>query len=274
MGASGLAAVLHAAALLLRLSEDWDWFVPLSTSDYPLWTQDDILYAFSSLPRDLNFVGFTNQRRNISQIVVDPSLYLTEKTPIFYAEETRPKPDAFHVFGGSQWMILSRGFLDHIVNGLDNLPRKLLMYFNNVVFPLESYFHTVLCNTPEFHNTTVNHNLRYVIQNVSINNAISEEAIFAGPFREDDPKMQEIDKEFLNRDLDRAVPGKWCVETELMNETARISEDFCPVWGDIDVLEDGDRGIKLQKSLSRIVEEKRSVSSLCKSRFMQSERKR
>lgn len=40
MAASGLAAVLHAAALLLRISADWDWFIPLSTSDYPILTQD------------------------------------------------------------------------------------------------------------------------------------------------------------------------------------------------------------------------------------------
>lgn len=40
MAASGLSAVLHAAALLLRLRDDWDWFIPLSTSDYPILSQD------------------------------------------------------------------------------------------------------------------------------------------------------------------------------------------------------------------------------------------
>lgn len=38
--ASGLAAALHAAALLLRVNADWDWFIPLSTSDYPILSQD------------------------------------------------------------------------------------------------------------------------------------------------------------------------------------------------------------------------------------------
>lgn len=41
--ASGLSAVLHAAALLLRLRDDWDWFLPLSTSDYPILPQDGTL---------------------------------------------------------------------------------------------------------------------------------------------------------------------------------------------------------------------------------------
>lgn len=39
-GASALAAMLHAAALLLRISSLWDWFFTLSSSDYPLFTQD------------------------------------------------------------------------------------------------------------------------------------------------------------------------------------------------------------------------------------------
>lgn len=47
MGASGLAAVLHAAAVLLKISTDWDWFIPLSTSDYPLLTQDGTQYLCS-----------------------------------------------------------------------------------------------------------------------------------------------------------------------------------------------------------------------------------
>lgn len=40
MGSSALSAVLHAAALLLKIGPDWDWFIPLSASDYPLITQD------------------------------------------------------------------------------------------------------------------------------------------------------------------------------------------------------------------------------------------
>lgn len=44
MAASGLSALLHAAALLLRLREDWDWFLPLSTSDYPILSQDGTLF--------------------------------------------------------------------------------------------------------------------------------------------------------------------------------------------------------------------------------------
>ncbi|CAN1298735.1 Beta-glucuronosyltransferase GlcAT14B [Linum perenne] len=87
MGASSLAAMLHAAALLLRLNQHWDWFINLGPDEYPLITPDgnntiekipsffssslmddsmsflcgdaDLLHAISSLPRDLNFIHYT-----------------------------------------------------------------------------------------------------------------------------------------------------------------------------------------------------------------------
>jgi hypothetical protein len=35
-----VANTLHAAAILLRDGGDWDWFINLSASDYPLVSQD------------------------------------------------------------------------------------------------------------------------------------------------------------------------------------------------------------------------------------------
>lgn len=108
MGASNLAVVLHAAAVLLRLNEDWDWFITLSASDYPLLTQDDILYALSSLPRHLNFVHFTHgtdsdgkeKKHGGHEIIVDPSLYLIRSREVIFAEQTRDAPDAFKIYRG------------------------------------------------------------------------------------------------------------------------------------------------------------------------------
>lgn len=42
-----VANTLHAAAILLREGGDWDWFINLSASDYPLVTQDgEFFFAF------------------------------------------------------------------------------------------------------------------------------------------------------------------------------------------------------------------------------------
>ncbi|CAL9102809.1 unnamed protein product [Musa textilis] len=53
-GPSVLAATLHGAAVLLRLNADWDWFITLSASDYPLVTQDgESLHLCFMLTTDL-----------------------------------------------------------------------------------------------------------------------------------------------------------------------------------------------------------------------------
>jgi protein xylosyltransferase len=39
---------LHAAAILLKEYGDWDWFINLSSSDYPLVTQDGLCFFFLS----------------------------------------------------------------------------------------------------------------------------------------------------------------------------------------------------------------------------------
>ena len=39
-GPTMVANTLHAAAILLREGAEWDWFINLSSSDYPLMAQD------------------------------------------------------------------------------------------------------------------------------------------------------------------------------------------------------------------------------------------
>ncbi|KAH1238114.1 Beta-glucuronosyltransferase GlcAT14A [Glycine max] len=110
MGSSALSAPLHAAALLLKLNPDWEWFITLTASDYPLMTQDDILHAFTFLPRYANFIHYTNKtvrnkQRDINQIVVDQGLHYEKNSPLFFAVESRDTPDAFKLFR-AMWLIL------------------------------------------------------------------------------------------------------------------------------------------------------------------------
>lgn len=280
IGSSALAATLHAAALLLKINTDWDWFITLSASDYPLLTQDDILHAFTFLPRDLNFIGYTSntslkEEQKHNEVVVDPSLYFQENTPIFYASEIRATPDDFKIFGGSPWAILSKGFMEYCVKQWDNLPRKLLMYFSNVAFPLESYFHTVLCNSADFDNTTVGNDLRYIIWdstpphgeahvlNIShYDKMISSGAVFARPFREGDTVLDMLDHNVINRLPNSVVPGEWCSDRG-MNKSrgCSVAQEN---WGNINVVKPGSYGVKLRAFLSRLSDEGRFGTRQCK----------
>nr|ARW71729.1 beta-glucuronosyltransferase GlcAT14B-like [Glycine soja] len=104
-GPTMVANTLHAVAILLRELGDWDWFINLSASDYPLVTQDDLLHTFSYLPRDLNFIDHTSDigwkdHQRARPIIVDPGLYMNKKQDVFWITQRRSRPTAFKLFTG------------------------------------------------------------------------------------------------------------------------------------------------------------------------------
>ncbi|XP_047321538.1 beta-glucuronosyltransferase GlcAT14B-like [Impatiens glandulifera] len=226
-GPTMVANTLHACAILLKRSKDWDWFINLSASDYPLVTQDDLIYTFSNLSRDLNFIEYTSDLGwkadyRGKPLIVDPGLYDTKKQDIFWVNPKRTLPTAFKLFTGSAWMILSRAFVEYLIWGWDNLPRTLLMYYTNFLSSPEGYFQTVICNAPEFAHTVVNHDMHFITWDnpptqhprvLSLNDTdwiLSSGAAFARKFKQDTPILDKIDKELLKRRNGSFTPGAWC----------------------------------------------------------------
>ncbi|KAK1374632.1 beta-glucuronosyltransferase GlcAT14A-like [Heracleum sosnowskyi] len=275
MGSSGVAAVLRAVSILLKVDKGWDWFVCLSALDYPLITQDDLSHVFSSVRRDLNFIDHTSdlgwkEGQRVLPIVVDPGIYLARRVQIFHATQKRTLPDAFKVFTGSPWVTLSRSFLEFCVLGWDNLPRTLLMFSTNLILAQEVYFHSVICNSPEFRNTTVNGDLRYMVWDdppkmdpLFLNTSgyeqmIQSGAAFARQFRENEAVLDMIDEKILKRGRHRAVPGAWC--------TGRKSwfTDPCSQWGDVNVLKPGRHAEKFKESMNSLLLDWKSQSNQCR----------
>lgn len=226
-GPTMVANTLHACAILLKKSKEWDWFINLSASDYPLVTQDDILYTFSSLNRNLNFIEHTSslgwkEGQRAKPLIIDPGLYMSTKSDVFWVTQKRETPKAFKLFTGSAWMILSRSFVEYCIWGWDNLPRVLLMYYTNFISSPEGYFQTVICNVPEFVQTTVNHDMHYISWDTppkqhphtlnlnDTNKMIGSNAPFARKFKQDDPVLDKIDAKFLGRTTGNFIPGGWC----------------------------------------------------------------
>ncbi|WOK99304.1 glycosyl transferase family 14 protein [Canna indica] len=226
-GPTMVANTLHACAILLKKEKEWDWFINLSASDYPLVTQDDILHTFSSVPRNTNFVEHTSklgwkEGQRAKPMMVDPGLYLTNKTDIFWVNPKRELPTAFKLFTGSAWLALTRDFVEFCVWGWDNLPRVLLMYYTNFVSSPEGYFQTVICNTPEFAGTVANHDLHFISWDMppkqhphtlsakDFPKMVSSNALFARKFKRNDPVLDMIDAELLGRGNGSFVPGGWC----------------------------------------------------------------
>uniref|UniRef100_A0A6N2KYL2 Uncharacterized protein n=1 Tax=Salix viminalis TaxID=40686 RepID=A0A6N2KYL2_SALVM len=226
-GPTMIACTLQAIAIMLRESLEWDWFINLSASDYPLVTQDDLLHVLSNLSRNLNFIEHTRltgwkMSSRGKPIAIDPGLYLSKKSDLSLTSQRRSLPTSFKLFTGSAWIMLTRPFLEYCIMGWENFPRTILMYYTNFVSSPEGYFHTVICNTEEFQDTVIGHDLHYIawdspprqhpisLTMKDFDKMVKSNAPFARKFARNDPVLDKIDKEILNR-TSRFAPGAWCI---------------------------------------------------------------
>lgn len=224
--------------------------VLLTTIDGVFAACADLLHAFSSVPRDLNFIEHKADSGIHQVVVLDQNLLQRTNAEVSFSSGQREKPDAFELFKGSRWTILSREFVEHCVAAPDNLARTLLMYFSNSMDPMEFYFQTVAANSPRFRNRTVNHSVRFAAPPPGVDPRfwydamVSSGAAFAGRFGDDDAVLQRIDGELLLRPLDGVTPGEWCANGE---------ESECSVGGDIDVVKQGAAGRRLSSLVASLV---------------------
>lgn len=261
-GPTMIACTLQAIAIMLKESLDWDWFINLSASDYPLVTQDDLLHAFSNLSRNVNFIENTrltgwklNQRAK--PIIIDPGLYLSRKGDLAWTTQRRSIPTSFRLFTGSAWVVLTRQFLEYCIWGWDNLPRTTLMYYTNFVSSPEGYFHTVICNSRQFFDTAINHDLHYIAWDTppkqhplslslkDFDKMVNSGAPFARKFAKNDPVLDKIDKELLGRTT-RFSPGAWCMGS------SESGADPCSLRGNDSVFRRGPGAARVQGLLQRL----------------------
>ncbi|XP_048438846.1 beta-glucuronosyltransferase GlcAT14C [Pyrus x bretschneideri] len=272
-GPTMTAATLHAIAILLKRAKDWNWFINLGASDYPLMSQDDLLHIFSFLPRDLNFLEHTSnigwkENQRARPIIIDPGLYHSKKSGVFWAKERRSIPASFKLYMGSTWVVLTKSFLEFCVWGWDNLPRTLLMYYTNFLSSPEGYFHTVVCNHKDYQNTTVNHNLHYIRWdsppkanpiNLTLehyNDMVQSGAPFAGTFSRDDPVLNKIDKELLRRPSGHFTPGGWCL--------GNFGKNPCLVYGNSNAVKPTVVSKRLEKLIVKLLDSENFRPKQCK----------
>ncbi|XAR66903.1 hypothetical protein NMG60_11013279 [Bertholletia excelsa] len=131
--------------------------------------------------------------------------------------------------------------------GLDNLPRVVLMYYANFLSSPEGYFHTVICNTEEFRNTTVNHDLHFIswdnppkqhphfLSAADYQRMVESNAPFARKFGRNESILDKIDSDLLGRSADGFVPGSWLVKgdgsTNVSNYNVANITELRPVLG-------------------------------------------
>nr|GEV57753.1 beta-glucuronosyltransferase GlcAT14A-like [Tanacetum cinerariifolium] len=191
------------------------------------------------MPKDLNFVNHTSyigwkESRILKPVVVDPGLFLAEQSEIFYGTQRRPLPDAYR----SPTSILSRKFVEYCILGTENLPRTLLMYLSNSLSSDSTKHEPRLLHSDDF------------------NDLINSGSAFASPFLPNDPILDRIDQELLNRGQGKPVAGGWCLGGESSNEA-------CSVWGDADVLKPGSGAKRLEQRMVELLSNETFISHQC-----------
>lgn len=153
---------------------------------------------------------------------------------------------------GSPTSVLNRKFVEFCVMGSDNLPRTVLMYLTNTPSSVLSYVPTIVCNSPEFKESAVNHNLQYAsyyasssesprqLNGSDLQDMLRSGSAFATKFHYNDPILDHIDSEILGRSRGKVVPGGWCVGE--MNNS-------CAEWGDANILRPGPGAKRLERRI-------------------------
>lgn len=143
---------------LFTLPWKWDFVLNLSESDYPVKTLDKLV-DFLSANQNRNFVKSHGRevQRFIQKQGLDKSFVECETH--MWRIGDRQLPWGLQIDGGSDWVALSRDFVDYVArNDVDDLVTGLLVVFKHTLLPAESFFHTVLRNS-KFCNTYVDNNL-------------------------------------------------------------------------------------------------------------------
>eukprot|EP01025_Chloroclados_australasicus_P013125 TRINITY_DN1623_c0_g1_i1.p2 TRINITY_DN1623_c0_g1~~TRINITY_DN1623_c0_g1_i1.p2 ORF type:complete len:441 (+),score=25.75 TRINITY_DN1623_c0_g1_i1:62-1384(+) len=160
-------AELTAMAFMLENFSEWDYFINLSPSDYPLLTQSAIRAVLSQAPKGVSFISnwvaeCWNVNRRGMPLYYDSALQgsLSGLLPLKIA---RSNPNATtQIYKGSQWHILSREFIQSVISSTDGNARRWLLYFSNFYIPDESYFQTLVCNSPNLKWRVLNEDWRYI----------------------------------------------------------------------------------------------------------------
>eukprot|EP00903_Cladosiphon_okamuranus_P019304 g17744.t1 len=140
---------------MVQWSDEWDFFINLSASDFPLLPQSELTAVLGQYADvGMNFVSGAplNERNRVEVLIDDQGLYRETQTskagrPLKVAKaRLPPSKSMFTVYKGEFWVILHRSFCRYIEASPDNVARSLQAYFSRFRISDESYFQTVLCH--------------------------------------------------------------------------------------------------------------------------------
>ncbi|XP_053309306.1 xylosyltransferase 2 [Spea bombifrons] len=158
-GASLLTMYLRSMQDLLQMTDwPWDFFINLSATDYPTRTNNELIQFLSNY-KEKNFLK--SHGRDNARFIKKQGLdrLFHECDSHMWRLGERLIPEGIVVDGGSDWFVLTRNFVEYVTYTEDILVSDLKRFYKYTLLPAESFFHTVLENSPAC-DTLVDNNLR------------------------------------------------------------------------------------------------------------------
>lgn len=172
-GISMVLNLLSAMQEALDHDADWNYFINISGSDYPLVSvenQRKLLFTEDFLQRNRSFFSFSNEgwweeskEYRFDLLYTDTSLSFNDsESDVIAAHKEQPiaKTAAFTFVAAEAWMILHREFVKFLLS--NSYARRMLLSFSYSLEPEEHYFASVAYNNQLFNDTNVMHALRHV----------------------------------------------------------------------------------------------------------------
>lgn len=176
-GVSMLLNTLAAIEFLLEKSPDWDYFINLSGSDYPMVNSDTMSRILGESPivsQNKSFIQIATNKRfwhsmkqsRFDLIYYDNALSMNKSSsskllstwihhPLFHDHDV-----GIEFVQAEAWIIAHRSFAAHSVRS--NQARKLLLLLSMMQDPEEHFFAMLAWNSPVFNQTLAHHSFRAV----------------------------------------------------------------------------------------------------------------
>lgn len=173
-GISMVLNILSALQVACEKSDDWDFFINVSGSDYPLVSvrnQRALLASEDFVGRNRSFFSYSEKEwwdesheYRFERIFTDTSLSFNESTNQVldsYIDQPMARSHNFTFTAAEAWMILHRSYAEYILSS--SVARRMLLAFSSSLEPEEHYFSTLAYNVEVFNNSVVPHALRHVV---------------------------------------------------------------------------------------------------------------
>ena len=144
-GYSIVDAELRGIEELLKIGQEWEFFINLSAQDFPLKSQTHI-QEFLSRNRGNDFIKVANQRKARPETLNRIQNYFIEfGNRILHTAMKRPYLRGVVPHIGNQWMILSRKFCEFVCYSPE--VESFKRFYRYTFISDESFFQTVIMNT-------------------------------------------------------------------------------------------------------------------------------